>query len=88
MKQKSHSMLWFMASFALVGALLSTWLAPKVISWYFNPPAQFGVNCVGPIEWAMNRFCNAQIAGIVIGGIVGFLLFHSFFRKRGDSVDE
>ena len=88
MKQKSHALLWFTASCALLGALLSTWLAPKCIAWYFDPPAQFGVSCVGPIEWAMSRLRAAQVMGIIIGGVAGLLLFYARFRGHKDKTSD
>ncbi len=82
MEHKPHVALWLVAVFALLGALLSTWIAPKFITWYFDPPAQMGFNCVAPIEWALTRFKWAQTAGIVVGGFVGFSVFITWIRKK------
>jgi len=76
--------LWFTGIGATLGALLTTWLAPKVIAWYFNPPAQFGFNCVAPIEWALLRLQWAQVAGIGMGGIVGILAYFFLYKKRSE----
>ncbi len=65
----------------LVGGMLSTWLAPKVIAWYFSPPVAFGVTCTDPIKWAMARLQFAQLAG-TIGGAILFLLLYFAFRRR------
>ena len=50
--------------FALLGALLSSYLGPKAIAWYFDPPVDIGVNCRSAVEWAMARLQLAQMAGL------------------------
>ncbi len=63
--------------FVLIGAglggLFTSWLAPKVIAWYFDPPAQFGVNCKSSIEWALSRFQWSQFIGTLVGITLGFV---------------
>lgn len=66
---------------ALVGGLLSSWLAPKMIVWYFTPPAQMGLNCSDPITWALGKMQLALALGIVCGGIVGIVLYFFFARR-------
>lgn len=74
--------LWLTVVGALLGGTLSTWLAPKVIAWYFNPPASTGINCVEPIEWALGKLQLAQAVGILGGAIVGIVLFYAVVRQR------
>ena len=74
--------LWSMGTGALVGELLFSWIAPKVIAWWFNPPVQFGINCVEPIQWALKRLQWAQLVGLLAGAISGLVLY-LMFRRRG-----
>jgi len=74
--------MWFLTFFALVGGLLASWLAPKGISWYFNPPVDVGFNCRAPIEWALERLRWAQLMGILGGAVVGIIAFFIFSRKK------
>jgi hypothetical protein len=67
---------------ALCGGLVSTWLAPKAISWYFMPPAQMAFNCSEPIAWALGKLQVAQAFGIIAGGVMGAALYYVFTRRR------
>jgi hypothetical protein len=87
MKKRSHIILWFVAVSALCGAVLATWLAPSLISWYFAPPAQFGVNCLGPIEWALSRFRWAQLVGAALGAILGLVLSYYWTVRRTHTIN-
>ncbi len=74
--------MWLVVTGAFVGGVTTTWLAPKVIAWYFNPPAQFGFNCVAPIEWALTRLQWAQAIGTVAGAVLGLMLYLAFAKRR------
>lgn len=76
------SALWLTMIGSLVGAVLSTWLAPKMIAWYFTPPAQMGFNCVDPIQWALGKLQFAQVLGIILGAVLGFTIFFTAFRDK------
>lgn len=84
--QKSSRTLWLVVSGALLGAVLTTWLAPKVIAWYFEPPAQYGFNCRAPIEWSLQHMQISQIVGIVVGAILGLVLGLTVFRRKAKPV--
>ncbi len=77
-----RSALWLVVVGSLIGAVLSTWLAPKMIAWYFTPPAQMGFNCVEPIQWALGKLQTAQFVGIVVGAAGGFAIYFGLFRKK------
>ena len=64
----------------LLGGVLTSWIAPAVIAWYFKPPAQVEFSCVGPIEWALSRMRYAQLGGIGIGAILAIVAY-GFYRK-------
>lgn len=80
--RKMKTVLSLTAVGALIGGLLSTWLAPKVISWYFMPPAQIGFSCADPITWALAKLQIAQAVGIAVGAVVGMMLFFVFTKNR------
>jgi hypothetical protein len=47
--------LYFALGGALIGIALTTWLAPGMIAWYFNPPVETGgFSCTPAIAWALN----------------------------------
>jgi hypothetical protein len=59
---------------ALIGALLSTYIAPKVIAWYFDPPVDIGVNCRPAVEWSMSKLQLTQFCGLAAGFLIGLTL--------------
>jgi len=71
---------WTIA-FSVVGVLFATWIAPKTIAWYFEPPAALGISCKPSIEWALAKLQYAQIVGLLIGAGSGLIL-KFIFRKR------
>lgn len=72
---------------ALLGAVLSTWLAPKMIAWYFTPPVEFGINCNPPIVWALHRMQLAQATGVFVGFILFLVLFMVFSKRQSKEVN-
>jgi hypothetical protein len=60
--------------FAILCGLLTSYLSPKIISWYFDPPVNMGVNCNGAVEWAMARLQTAQLFGVFGGMVLGFVV--------------
>jgi hypothetical protein len=65
----------------MFGAFLSSWFAPKMISWYFDPPVDIGINCKAATEWSMANLQRAQTYGLVAGMVVGLLLAFWLGRK-------
>ena len=61
--------------------ILVTWLGPKYIVWFFEPPVQFGISCREPLTWALGRMQTLQIGALVVGAILGVVVLFSF-RKR------
>lgn len=70
---------------ALVGTLLSSWLGPKLIAWYFNPPVSFGVTCTEPVKWAMARLQTTQLVGTLVGGVLGIILYYVFRKTPSET---
>lgn len=54
--------------------ILTSWLAPQAIGWYFDPPVNIGINCRAAVEWAMTRLVYIQVMSILIGVVVGSLI--------------
>jgi hypothetical protein len=74
-----------------LGGLLTTWLAPKAIAWYFNPPVEMGFNCMKPIEWSLAKLQLAQGAGVLGGGLIAVILALVFMlgkKHQPYAVDE
>ncbi len=64
-----------------IGIVIATFFAPRIISWYFRPPVDFGVNCSPATDWAMKNLIKAQFTGAVIGLIAAIIIW-IFIRKR------
>src|SRR5262245_44422797 len=75
--------LYFALGGAMLGAALTAWLAPGAITWYFNPPvATGGFSCTAPIAWALRRLQWAQLWGLVVGGVLGLIVYGVIQRRR------
>ena len=61
----------------LIGFAFSSWIAPKAISWYSEPPYAMGVNCTPAIDWALSKIVICQVVGMLLGalalGMISFL---------------
>jgi hypothetical protein len=76
--------LYFVGGGALIGAVLTALFAPGVIAWYFNPPVEMGgFSCSDPIAWALKRLQWAQLWGVIVGGILGLIMYGVMQRRRG-----
>jgi hypothetical protein len=74
--------LWFFLSGALLGTILSNWLGPRMVAWYFDPPVNIGVNCREATEWAMSRLQVIQFGGTLGFAVLALLAFSLLFRSR------
>jgi hypothetical protein len=55
-----------------------------VIAWYFNPPVEMGgFSCTAPIAWALKRLQWAQLWGVIVGGVLGLVMYGVVQRRRG-----
>ena len=76
--------LYFAGGGAIIGAVLTAVFAPGVIAWYFNPPVEMGgFSCNAPIAWALKRLQWAQLWGVIVGGILGLVMYGVVKRRRG-----
>ena len=68
--------LYFALGGALIGIVLTTWLAPGLITWYFKPPVEMGgCSCTAPIQWALRRLQRVQLWGVIVGGVLGLVMY-------------
>ncbi len=77
---------WALVLGALLGGCLSSWLAPKVIAWYFDPPAGFGISCKAPIEWALQKLQIAQLVGTVGGALLALVVYQMTKKSKDDDL--
>lgn len=71
-----------MASFGLLGCIAAALISPRVIIWYWNPPADMGFNCVKPIQWSLQRFQMAEVGGLIAGLFLGLFVFLALRRRK------
>ena len=75
--------LYFAGGGALIGAVLTAVFAPGLIAWYFNPPVEMGgFSCTAPIAWALKRLQWAQFWGVIVGGVLGLVIYGVVQRRR------
>ena len=74
---------------ATLGAALTAWLAPGVITWYFNPPVETGgFSCTDPITWALKKLQWAQLLGFGVGGVLGLVGYGIVQRRRVKQLEQ
>ncbi len=83
--QKVTNYLQTILSWAFVGAVLMTLIAPTVSRLLISAPVSFGVNCEPAANWSMSALIRSQVIGLVLGGLSG--VFASiYFRSKSKSV--
>jgi hypothetical protein len=57
---------------ALIGIILATWLGPRVLTWWFTPPAGVMLtNASEAVRWGMDRLVHAQLISLLVGAVLG-----------------
>lgn len=81
-----HKFLSVCFGFGITGAVVSTWVAPRVISMLVTPPVSFSTNCEPAASWATDMLITAQVAGLAIGMIIAciWLISRRFSSRRKD----
>lgn len=79
-KSKTSRVLNIVAVGGLLGGVLTSWLAPKAIAWYFDPPVDIGINCRAATEWSMQNLQRAQFIGLMAGAALS--LFLAFYMEK------
>jgi len=73
---------WVAASGGFFGALLTGWLSPHIIVWYFSPPADIGISCQPAVEWAIQVFRKVMLTGVLLFSILAVILNFAFSARR------
>ena len=70
---------------AVIFGILSTWLGPKMISYWYSPPVPAGAasafNCTDAVNWAMHKLVLTQLIGTLIGLVAGALVGALVIRR-------
>ena len=67
---------------ALVGAGIIGFLAPHLISLYFQPPVEMPINCKPAVEWSLILYRNLLVAGCAVGAVCMVILDQGFRRRK------
>lgn len=78
-----HKILSVCFGFGIVGAVISTWVAPRVITMLVTPPVSFSTNCEPAATWATDKLITSQIAGLLLGVVVAclWMISRKFSKK-------
>lgn len=74
----------FLAAGAALGTILSAWLSPQVIAWWFTPPVDLAVTCKAAVEWGIYTYRDVIVGGAVGGlatALVAFILWQMKSKK-------
>jgi len=70
---------------ALLGVVVTTWVGPRVLTWWFTPPAGMMLtNAAEAVRWGMDRLVTAQIISLLIGAVLG-LVASVLLRRKSDT---
>src|SRR2546428_12993749 len=71
---------------ALIFGILSTWLAPKMITYWYAPPVPAGAsvafNCTDAVAWAMRKLVWTQLIGSLGGAAIGVVIGILLVRRK------
>jgi hypothetical protein len=69
-------------AFGVAGVLLilTTWLAPSVLGWWFQPPIPVPISCNEAVTWGVNRLVQSQLVSLGLGAVGGCVL--AFFTRK------
>jgi hypothetical protein len=71
---------------ALLFGILSSWLGPKMIAYWYAPPVPSGAasafNCTDAVAWAMNKLVLTQIIGSLGGAVIGVVIGILLARRK------
>jgi hypothetical protein len=73
----------------MIFGVLSTWLGPKMIAYWYAPPVPAGAasafNCTDAVNWAMHKLVLTQIIGTLIGLLAGAIIAALVVRRPARS---
>jgi apolipoprotein N-acyltransferase len=59
---------------ALAGIVLTTWFGPRILTWWFTPPAGVMLtNASEAVRWGMDRLVHAQLISLLVGALLGLV---------------
>ena len=74
---------------AVVFSILTTWLGPKMIAYWYAPPVPSGAsvafNCTDAVAWAMHKLVVTQIVGTLGGALIGVIIALVARRKAPEA---
>lgn len=68
----------------LIGAIVMTWIGPKIIGLVLTPPVSFGVNCEPAASYSMQKLIIAQITGLVFGILLTLVAKYKFSKNKDE----
>ena len=68
-------------SWAFVGAVVMTLIAPSISRLLISAPVSFGVNCEPAANWSMMALIRSQMIGLALGAVTG--VFASVYFRKG-----
>lgn len=68
----------------LIGAIVMTWIGPKIIGLVLTPPVSFGVNCEPAASYSMQKLIIAQITGLVFGILLALVAKYKFSKNKDE----
>ena len=78
--------IWFSAIGASILGILTAWLGPKFLTWWwFTPSLDNPLNCNNQVRDALTYFQRTQLAALVVGGLLGLV---ASFMGKGSSTPE
>jgi hypothetical protein len=69
----------------LLGAILMTYIGPKMIGVLVTPPVSFGVNCEPATVYSMQKLIVGQVTGLFLGVIITFFIRYKLFGRKSKS---
>ncbi len=66
----------------LAGIVLSVWLAPRLVGWWYRPPASSAQLCAESVRLVMAGLVAAQVGICTVGALLGLILGLVLRRRR------
>jgi hypothetical protein len=77
-------MTYFTLAGGLICTLIFTWIGPKTIMWWFQPPVALPIDCTNALHWAMGLLIKIQLVGLAVGMVSGIVLGFVFKRTKDE----
>lgn len=67
---------------AVLGTVLTAWLAPVTIGWYFAPPVEMAYTCKAAVDWGILTYRTVMLWGTAAGTAIALILFFFWKTRR------